>query len=81
MRSDRLRPSSSISGLMSEIVIVEAGELFICVLWSRSRNAMSPVPPAMSSIFHPCGCCVVVVVVEEEVVGGTERPGFMERTK
>jgi len=49
--------------------MVEAGELFIFVAWSRRRKAMSPVPPAMSSIVHPS---------EGEAV---EEPGLMERTK
>lgn len=63
---------------MSEIVIVVEGEAFMLVAWSRRRNAMSPVPPAMSSIFHPAGWEVELEVV---VVVGREVPGLMERTK
>lgn len=37
--------------------------------WSRRRNAISPVPPAMSSIFQP------------SEGGEEEEPGLMERTK
>lgn len=55
---------------MSEMVIVEEGELFMFVEWSRSRKAMSPVPPAMSSIVQPF-----------EGEEGVEEPGLMERTK
>lgn len=51
--SERFLPSASIDGLMSEMVMVDWGELLMFVAWSRSRNAMSPVPPAMSSIFQP----------------------------
>lgn len=54
---------------MSEIVIVDCGEEFMLVQWSRSRKAMSPVPPAMSSIVQPG---------EGEA---EEEPGLMERTK
>ena len=43
----------------------------IFVQWSRRRNAISPVPPAMSSIFQPSEG-------EEEE---EEEPGLMERTK
>ena len=68
-----MRPSSSIEGFMSDIVMVDEGELLMFVAWSRRRNAMSPVPPAMSSIFQPGE---EVVVVEGAVV-----PGLMERTK
>jgi len=39
------------------------------VQWSRRRKAISPVPPAMSNIFHPSDG-------EEE-----EDPGLMLRTK
>lgn len=66
---ERLRPSASMEGFISEIVIVELGELLMLVAWSRSRNAMSPVPPAMSSIVQPGES-----VVEEE-------PGLRLRTK
>lgn len=75
-----MRPSESISGFMSEMVMVEEGEWFICVQWSRSRNAMSPVPPAMSSIFQPEGGLDGEGKEEEEEEGGV-KPGFMERTK
>lgn len=54
---------------MSEIVMVDWGELLMFVQWSRRRKAMSPVPPAMSSIIQP----------EEGVV--EEDPGLIERTK
>ena len=54
---------------MSEIVMVVLGEEFIIVAWSRSRKAMSPVPPAISSIFQP-----------NEVLGEDEEPGLMLRT-
>lgn len=69
-----MRPSASISGLMSEMVIVEEGEAFMLVAWSSRRKAMSPVPPAMSSIFQPG----LGVDVDEE---GGVKPGFMDRTK
>jgi hypothetical protein len=49
--------------------MVEAGEEFMFVAWSRRRKAMSPVPPAMSSIVQGS---------EGEV---EEEPGLMERTK
>lgn len=49
--------------------MVDWGELFIFVQWSRRRNAMSPVPPAMSSIFQPSEG-------DEE-----DEPGLMDRTK
>lgn len=50
---ERFLPSASMEGFMSEIVIVELGELLMFVAWSRSLKAISPVPPAMSSIFQP----------------------------
>jgi hypothetical protein len=43
--------------------------LLMFVAWSRSRKAISPVPPAMSSIFQPGE-----LPVEEE-------PGLRLRTK
>lgn len=55
--------------------MLEEGDLLMLVAWSRRRKAMSPVPPAMSSIFQPWG-----EEVEVEEVGGVN-PGFMERTK
>lgn len=54
---------------MSEIVMVEEGEEFMVSQWESRRKAMSPVPPAMSSIFQPAG------------LGEVEVPGLMERTK
>ena len=53
------------AGLISDMVIDEAGELLMVVEWSSRRNAMSPVPPAMSSM----------------VQGSLPEPGLMERTK
>ena len=55
-------------GFISEIMIVELGELLMSVAWSRSRKAISPVPPAMSSIFQPGESAV-------------EEPGLRLRTK
>ena len=49
--------------------MVDCGELLMFVAWSRRRKAMSPVPPAMSSIFQPGEG-----LLEEE-------PGFRPRTK
>ena len=49
--------------------IVELRELLKFVAWSSSRKAISPVPPAMSSIFQPA---------ELELV---EEPGLRLRTK
>lgn len=48
---------------------MELGELLMFVAWSSSRKAISPVPPAMSSIFQP---------PELELV---EEPGLRLRTK
>ncbi len=48
---------------------MELGESLIFVAWSSSRKAISPVPPAMSSIFQPS---------EVELV---EEPGLRLRTK
>lgn len=47
------------------------GEELILVAWSSMRNAMSPVPPAMSKIFQP----------GEEEEFEDEYPGLMLRTK
>jgi hypothetical protein len=58
-------------GFMSDIVIVLCGEEFMFVAWSRRRNAMSPVPPAISSIVQP----------EEGEEEEEEEPGLMLRTK
>jgi hypothetical protein len=49
--------------------MVDCGELLIFVAWSRRRKAMSPVPPAMSSMVQPSEG-----LDEEE-------PGLRERTK
>ena len=54
---------------MSEMVMVDWGEELMLVQWSRSRKAMSPVPPAMSSMVQP----------GEE--GEVEKPGLRLRTK
>jgi hypothetical protein len=48
---------------------VELGELLMFVAWSRRRKAISPVPPAISSIFQP------------GELGAEEEPGFRLRTK
>ena len=56
-------------GFISDIVIVLCGEEFMFVAWSRRRKAMSPVPPAISSMVQPEGD-------EEE-----DEPGLMLRTK
>lgn len=57
---------------MSLIVIVEDGlEFMVSECWS-SRKAMSPVPPAMSSIFQAWGALLE---------GEEEAPGLRERTK
>lgn len=58
---------------MSEIVIVDEGLLLIVSLCWRRRKAMSPVPPAMSSIFQGVGPPSLLEVEEE--------PGLSERTK
>ena len=57
-------------GFISDIVIVLCGEELMFVAWSRRRKAMSPVPPAISSMVQP-----------EEGDEEEDEPGLMLRTK
>ena len=49
----RLRPSASMAGFMSATVTLVLLSLCAVLAWSRSRKAMSPVPPAMSRMCIP----------------------------
>ena len=61
------------AGLISETMTLDSVSPLMRVAWSRRRNAMSPVPPAMSSIVQGFG---VLCALEEG-----EMPGFRARTK
>ena len=49
----RLRPSASISALISATVTLVLTSPWTLAAWSSMRRAMSPVPPAMSRMCIP----------------------------
>ena len=67
----RFRPSANISGFMSDTVTRVLGSWLMVAAWSSMRKAISPVPPAMSSILQPLD--------ESDRVGF--EPGLRPRTK
>ena len=69
------------AGFISETITRDVVSLFMVVAWERRRNAMSPVPPAMSRKVWVWGDEVDWVVEEVVELGVGWRPGFRERTK